>query len=570
MIFLESGNILNSNVNHDFVEFLLKGSDEANPVGSDDETDDVSDNQSQNVATDDLNNTITNDDSQASNEQVQPIISGSNVDQSQDGFDINESQSNTNDESTQEEDSEWYDSSMSEADITVISEPRRTKRASKPVERFEAGMCAIIGGSVFEPTTVEEALNCDQRDEWKAAMTSEYESLLKNNTWELTELPPGCKAIRNKWVFRVKRDAFGNITRYKARFVAKGCSQRAGIDYKETFSPVVRYSSIRFLMALAVKYELNIEQMDAVTAFLQGDVEETIYMSQPEIFDDNTGRVCKLKRSIYGLKQASRQWNLKLSQVLISCGYKQCATDSCIYIRREKQSIVIVAVYVDDLLILWNNSAWKTDLKNELTSKFCMKDLGKVSNILGIRIEHNKQLGTISMDQQKYTKDILNRFNMSDCNPVKTPVEKDQHLSIENTPKTSTEIDEMKNVPYRSILHLSQCTRPDISFAVGVVSRFNHNPGKTHWNAVKRIFRHLKGTIDYKITFSKDKSPELSAFCDSDWGSNVDDRKSISGYLFMWYGCVISWASKKQPTVLCRLPNPNTWPYLPPAKKLFG
>lgn len=251
--------------------------------------------------------------------------------------------------------------------------------------------CALTAGAVFEPTTVKGAMASDEWDEWKLAMESEYESLLQNNTWELTDLPPDRKAINNKWVFRIKTDGNGNICRYKARLVAKGCSQRAGIDYKETFAPVVRYSSIRFLMSLAIKYDLNMEQMDAVSAFLQGDIDETVYMRQPAFFDDKTGRVCKLKRSIYGLKQASRQWNIKLSQVLLACGFKQCKTDPCIYIRRHKNSMVIVAVYVDDLLILWNNALWKDELKEKLTGQFNMKDLGEVSSILNIRIQHNKK-----------------------------------------------------------------------------------------------------------------------------------------------------------------------------------
>lgn len=159
---------------------------------------------------------------------------------------------------------------------------------------------------------------------------------------------------------------------------AKNGWQREGIDYKETFSPVIRYPSIRFLIALAARYRLNIEQMDAVTAFLQDDINETIYMRQPEMFDDKSGRVCKLSRSIYGLKQASRQWNLKLSQALIGCGFMQCQTDSCIYMRRHRDSLIIVAVYVDDLLILYNNLEWKDELKHHLTTQFRMKDLIRI------------------------------------------------------------------------------------------------------------------------------------------------------------------------------------------------
>lgn len=289
---------------------------------------------------------------------------------------------------------------------------------------------------------MKEAKSSDEWQNWKQAMDEEHQSLMENDTWELTQLPPDRKAINNKWVFRTKTDANGNITRYKARLVAKGCSQRAGIDYKETFSPVVRYSSIRLLMSLAVEFDLKIEQMDAVTAFLQGDIDEVIYMRQPEQFDDFTGRVC----SLYGLKQASRQWNIKLSRALIACNYKQCETDSCIYIRRQKQSIVIVSVYVDDLLIFWNTASWRNDLKDKLMSQFKMKDLGQVSNILGIRIERNSREEKITFDQRNYIENILRRFNMDDCNPVKTPIDINQRLSDEMSPKTQKELDDMQFV----------------------------------------------------------------------------------------------------------------------------
>lgn len=168
-----------------------------------------------------------------------------------------------------------------------------------------------------EPVTVKEAMNTTDCTQWKAAMDEEFDSLICNQTWQLVNLPDGQKCINNKWVFKLKTDASGKIIRHKARLVAKGCSQREGIDYLETYSPVVRYSSIRLLFAMAVEYHLKIEQMDVVTAFLHGEVKEAIYMKQPEIYDDNTGRVCKLMKSLYGLKQASRNWNIELNEVLL-------------------------------------------------------------------------------------------------------------------------------------------------------------------------------------------------------------------------------------------------------------
>lgn len=448
------------------------------------------------------------------------------------------------------DESDEEQTSLNDSEIQPI---RRSERELRPVQRYDASHFAneVYNG---EPFTVSEALNGDDKSHWKTAMDEEYRSLLDNATWELIDLPKGSKAINNKWVFKQKTDCKGNIIRYKARLVAKGCSQREGIDYFETFSPVVRYSSIRLLMALAVKKNLNIEQMDVVTAFLHGEVDETIYMKQPEGYADGSDRVCLLRKSLYGLKQASRQWNLKLNEILITAGFLRCKTDSCIYVRRNGASIVIVAVYVDDLLILYNNSSWKDQLKSVLTSNFNMKDLGNASNVLGIRIEYDKRRGTINLDQQKYAELVLRRFNMFDCDPVKLPSDPNQKLTREMSPSSENEIKQMGTIPYQeavgSILYLAQCTRPDISFAITNVSQFNKNPGLAHWRAVKRILRYIKGTLNCKLTFARDsKYEDLCAHTDADWASSFCDRKSCSGYIFLWQGGAISWLCKKQPTV---------------------
>lgn len=441
--------------------------------------------------------------------------------------------------------------------ISPIEHPiatERQRRNVQPIERYDPSLYFIGEGNTGEPLTVAEALNCDENVAWKRAMDDEYKSIMDNKTWELVDLPSDRKPITCKWVFKLKKDQDGKILRYKARLVARGCSQRSGIDYTETFSPVIRYSSMRLLMAIAVKFDLEIEQMDAVTAFLQGEVEETIFMRQPECYDDGSGRVCVLKKAIYGLKQASRQWNKKLNDVLMESGFKRCKTDSCIYVRRNQKSIVIVAVYVDDLLIFSNNDVWKNELKKNLMMNFSMKDLGKVSGCLGLRIVHNREAGTIKMDQSSYIEEILRRFKMTDCNPVRIPMDPNERLTRDMSPNTPEEITEMENVPYQaavgSILFLTQCTRPDITFAIGNLSQFNNNPGRPHWNAVKRLISYLKGTIDHKLLFSrKSDTPIICGYTDADWASNVDDRKSCTGYVFKWFGGAISWVSKRQPTV---------------------
>lgn len=449
-----------------------------------------------------------------------------------------------------------------EEDITINNDSdflvRRSARETKQTERFQSTHLAYLAYESTsinnEPVTVRQALNGSDKIKWQAAMDDEYRSLIENKTWDLVQLPNGCKAISNKWVFKQKTDSNGNVIRYKARVVVKGCSQREGIDFVETFSPVVRYSSIRLLIAITVKFALQIEQMDVVTAFLHGDIKETIYMKQPEGFDDNSGKVCRLKKALYGLKQASRQWNIKLNEVLLKAGFNRCKSDACIYHRRNGDSIVIVAVYVDDLLIFFNNIEWKDQLKSILKQNFKMKDLGSAANVLGIHIDYDQKKGVIKLDQRKYTEAILRKFRMFDCDPVKLPKDPNQKLTKEMSPANDTEYKQMDSVPYQeavgSILYLTQCTRPDVAFPIAVMSQFNNNPGKAHWTAVKRIFRYLKGTLELKLVFAKDsKYDDLCCYSDSDWASNFCDFKSCTGYVFVWQGAAISWQSKKQPTV---------------------
>lgn len=207
-----------------------------------------------------------------------------------------------------------------------VSPTTRSRNAG--VRPFELNHLALF----TKPVTVEDAMKDDDHKQWKSAMEEEIESHTSKNTWQLAELPPGKNVIKAKWVFKRKQDENGKIVRFKARLVAKGCAQKYGVDYNDTFSPVVRYTTIRFLMALAVQMNLKIYQMDAITAFLQGELEEEIYMKQPEGFEDGTDRVCLLKRAVYGLKQAGRQWNIKLDAALQRFGLKKSKLDPCIYL----------------------------------------------------------------------------------------------------------------------------------------------------------------------------------------------------------------------------------------------
>lgn len=439
------------------------------------------------------------------------------------------------------------------SDETSMHAPRRSQRTRKLIMRDGCITYAVTTGECHDPFTLKEALERADSKLWRQAMNEEIDSLRENCTWNLVDLPVDKRAINCKWVFKTKRDSEGKISRYKARLVVKGCAQRKGIDYEETFSPVVRYSTIRFLFSLAAQLDLDIDQMDAVTAFLQGDLNENIYMLQPEGFSDNTGKVCHLKKSLYGLKQASRMWNQKLDTALIKYGLRKSKIDPCVYFSVEDSNYIIVAVYVDDLLIFTKNVEVKNKLKMYLNSNFKMKDMGEARFVLGMQIQRDRTKGTIYIDQKRYINDILTRFNMTECNPASTPMDSNQKLTKLMCPQTEEEKNEMMQIPYQeavgSIMFAAQVSRPDVSFAVSNVSRFNNCYGKPHWTAVKRILRYLKGTSDTKLEFSKTKNNTVVGYCDADWANDGDDRRSVTGYIFKSGGGAISWNTKRQPTV---------------------
>ncbi|KAJ8715602.1 hypothetical protein PYW07_010084 [Mythimna separata] len=399
-----------------------------------------------------------------------------------------------------------------------------------------------------EPETVDEALSGPKAKEWKEAMDSEYESLLQNNTWTLVTLPEDKRIIPCKWVYKLKTDANGKLVRYKARLVIKGFIQKKGAEYNEVFAPVVRHTSIRYLFALAVKENLYIDQMDAVTAFLQGDIDAEVYMNQPPGYECGK-EVCRLNKSIYGLKQASRQWNLKLTSMLKKLGLKSTSLDPCVYYINDNGSILYILIYVDDLLIFYNNIEKGKEMKEQLQSYFKMKVLGPVNHFIGWRVSQNATRDQIHIDQTTYIKKILQRFNMTDCNPVNSPCDLSSKLI-----STGEQDNIVSNVPYQeaigSLLYLSQGTRPDICFIVNKLSSFNNKPEIQHWLAVKRVLRYIKGTMDCKLTFNQNKEEKRAfGYCDSDWASDINCRRSCSGYIFLFQGAAISWCSKRQSTV---------------------
>ena len=403
-----------------------------------------------------------------------------------------------------------------------------------------------------DPINFSQALSSPNSAEWIDAMQDELASMHKNEVWDLVELPAGCKPISCKWVFKTKRDAQGNIERYKARLVAKGFTQREGIDYTETFSPVSTKDSFRIIMALVAHFDLELHQMDVKTAFLNGDLSETIYMSQPDGFQEKgkEHHVCRLKKSIYGLKQASRQWYLKFDEIVTSLGFKENDADQCIYMLMNVGSFVIMVLYVDDILLASNDMNLLNETKQMLSEHFEMKDLGDASFVLGIQIHRDRSLGMLGLSQKSYIEKLLKRFNMSACSHVSTPIQKGETFSKAQCPQNDDEREKMKNVPYASavgsLMYAQVCTRPDIAYAVGVLGRYLSNPGQKHWTAAKRVMRYLQGTKNCMLTYRRSDDLKVTGYSDSDFAGCPDDHKSTSGYIFIMAGGAVSWKSVKQ------------------------
>jgi hypothetical protein len=428
---------------------------------------------------------------------------------------------------------------------------RRSTRDRHPSTRYSVDEYVLLtdGG---EPECYAEAMEDEHKSEWVDAMQDEMKSLHDNHTFDLVKLPKGKRALTNRWIYRVKQEEHTSQPRYKARLVVKGFRQRKGIDFDEIFSPVVKMSSIRVVLSLAASLDLEIEQMDVKTAFLHGDLEEEIYMEQPEGFrvKGKEDYVCRLKKSLYGLKQAPRQWYKKFESVMEEQGYRKTTSDHCVFVQKFPDGdFIILLLYVDDMLIVGMNSSRIDRLKKQLSQSFAMKDLGPAKQILGVRIQRSRKDKKLFISQEQYIEKVLERFNMNNAKVVSSLLATHFKLSTKQSPSTDEEKEDMERIPYASavgsLMYAMVCTRPDIAHAVGVVSRFLSDPGKEHWNAVKWIMGYLRGTSKLCLSFGSGK-PMLIGYTDSDMAGDVDTRKSTSGYLITFSGGAVSWQSRLQ------------------------
>lgn len=452
------------------------------------------------------------------------------IESSEDGID---STNNESGENLFESCEDGIDSACNE------SERRYPSRERKPPDYLSYQ----VAEETAEPKSFTEATKSEDCDKWKIAMNSEYNSLMELKTWELVDRQ-NKKIIPCKWVYKVKKDPIGNIIKYKARLVAKGFNQTSGVDYFETFSPVVRHSSLRSLLAIAAELGLKMRHMDVDTAFLNGKLEEEVFMEQPQGFKvkGQENKICLLRKSLYGLKQAPRAWNKRLNECLSLIGFHRTPSEPCVYTKLFGSELVILSVFVDDIICFYKNEKSFETVITDLKKYFSLKDLGYLSNYLGLQIEQKDF--EVRINQKPYIEKLLKKYGMCNASVVTTP--------LNGKLEVSSNCNEQSLYPYQELIgclmYLSVNTRPDISYATSYLSQFNTRYNKTHWLAAKRVLQYLKGTIDYTICYKKSGQP-LLGFADADWANCPIDRRSYTGYCFTLAGGPVSWASRKQQTV---------------------
>ncbi|XP_022558682.2 uncharacterized protein LOC111206341 [Brassica napus] len=460
-------------------------------------------------------------------------------------------QEQNNDGSMEEEDIEEEEESPSETETEQVQDllRRSTRISKKPGYLDDYVYLADVEGERLlllindEPWDFSEAI---EEKVWKDACKEEIASIVKNNTWELVDLPLGAKPIGLKWVFKIKRNSDGSISKHKSRLVAKGYIQRHGIDYEEVFAPVARIETVRFIIGLAASNDWEVHHLDVKTAFLHGDLKEVVYVSQPEgfVIEGSESKVYKLNKALYGLKQAPRAWNEKLNKVLGELDFVKCSKEPSLYRKRKNHGLLLVAVYVDDLLITGSKTEMINEFKAGMSRKFDMSDLGLLTYYLGIEVFQFN--GGIMLKQEGYAKKILEETKMADCNAVQSPMDAGLKLSKAQEERNIDEKEYRRIIGcLRYLLH----TRPDMSYSVGVLSRYMHEPKESHQAALKQVLRYLKGTFSYGLTFMKTRHSELVGYSDSSHNVDIDDGRSTTGHLFYLNECLITWCSTKQETV---------------------
>lgn len=427
---------------------------------------------------------------------------------------------------------------------------RRSGRATAgvPPARYTDGVCLAVH-NVVEPRSFHEAINGPQSADWKSAMDEEILSHQENGTWELVQLPQHRKVIGSKWIYKCKVDENGQLVRYKARLVAQGYCQKYGLDYDLVFAPVVKQTTFRAMLTLASTRKMLAKHIDIKTAYLYGQLQEEIYMRQPPGYEiGNQNDVCRLRRSLYGLKQAARVWNERIDSVLKAMGFHQSQADPCLYILEASGTYIFLLIYVDDIIVICSTETEFANIVETLNGQFKITVMGDLKLFLGIQVR--LEAGQYRINQRAYLCRLFEKFGMKDAKTSKVPMDPGFLQQKEEASERLDSVDQYQSL-IGALLYVAVSTRPDISIATSILGRRVQAPTVADWNEAKRILRYLKHTVDLELCLGHlgEDNKQLECYVDADWAGDISDRKSSSGYLFKFHGGVIDWSCRKQKCV---------------------
>ena len=473
---------------------------------------------------------------------------------------VNESKKKKRDDVSEDEE-ENSKKKRKEESVSVL--PRRGRGRPRKQRAEEVAVAAVdrrrrdddadrSEDSNYDPENYEQATKGRDKAIWLDAIEEELRAHKNNNTWSVIRRDASMNVVDTKWVFVRKRDENGVVKRFKARVVAKGYSQQYGVDYRETFAPVIKMKSLRLIIALSstTKRRRKLAQLDVKTAFLNASVKEDIYVSVPKGMNVGAGVVLKLNKALYGIKQAPHEWNNEINSFIHSLGFKQCIKDTCVYVKMSRtNNIIILGLFVDDMLISYDVCDEKEwfELKGKLVSKYEISDEGEANVIVGMKL--TRRSGCVYVDQRAYIREKLDEFKMSQCKDVTTPGDRNVYLN-----DSKGEVDKKTYMQIVGSLIYTLHARPDVAHAINVVCRFMNEPNATHMRAARCVLRYLSGTTNYGLKYMNDDDKyrdemNIVCYCDADWAGDKTDRKSTSGYCVYVNDNLISWNTKKQQSV---------------------
>jgi len=400
----------------------------------------------------------------------------------------------------------------------------------------------LVSISINIQLTYNEAINCKNKEYWKNAINNELNNLYDNNIMTyVRNIPKGQNIISTKWVFTTKTDEDNNIIKFKARLVARGFSQKEGVDFDLTYSPTLNLDCIKLILFIAAKFKWNVQQLDIKAAYLNADLDKNIYVSIPPGDKNYKNSFWLLNKALYGLKQSGLQWNIKITNFLINNGFTQLNSEKCIFKKVEKEILIaIIGIYEDDMIITgYDNEIFS--IINKIKRKFKISKCEPIKYILGIKIEKIKDKFIIF--QKGFIKKLLEKFDIKYAKRNNTPCMGNNLISVNKDPFNKT----IYKSAIGSLIFLAKCTRPDITYAVHKAARKSENPCVSDWKAVTNIMKYLNNTIEYKLYY--DGIGTITVYSDADFAGDIVNRKSTSGFIIMLRKLHLIWSSKKQSTV---------------------